>query len=58
MEGRAHHIMVMARQYTQTSSFVEVPQSQSLIITGGQDPGKFCRIGMELHRTDVIEMAQ
>mmetsp|Transcript_7624 Transcript_7624/g.18433 ORF Transcript_7624/g.18433 Transcript_7624/m.18433 type:complete len:242 (+) Transcript_7624:3479-4204(+) len=58
MEGRTHHIVVVTRQDAQTGTFVEIPQSQGLIVTGGQNPRKLRRIGVELDRANVIEMPQ
>ena len=50
--------MIVARQHTQTTSFVKIPQPQSLVITRGQNPGKLSSIGVEFHRTDVIQVPQ
>lgn len=58
MKGRTHDVMIVAGQDTETSSLLKIPQPQGLIITGGQDPGKLRRVGMELDGANIIQMAQ
>ena len=58
MEGRAHDVVVVSRENTQTTPLVKIPQPQGLFVRGTEDPGKLRGVGMELDRANVVQMAQ
>ena len=58
MKGRTHDIVIVSREDAQAGPLSEIPEPQSLIVGGAQNPRKLCRVGMELHRSDVIQVSQ
>ncbi len=58
MEARAHDIMIVSSEYTQTSPLFKIPQSKSLIVTRTENPREGAGIGVELDGADVIQMTE
>ena len=53
MEGCTHHIVRMTGQDCDLTPVLPVPDADSLIVAGGDNPGQ---VVMELHSADVVNV--